>query len=161
MGACLISWSTYFVILNLFTHVYNIAYHFNCFTSTDASHFIYWWTCFTIFDVFDPCLQYNTPIVILLLISQVVEKKNLLLKLDGIVTTAKESQQRYFLAICTNYGNRFSCCALLCKLGALYNREFSRLAMDRLLLRAYEKYMVTPSNLQYVAISHFIGHATD
>lgn len=44
---------------------------------------------------------------------EVVEKKNLLLKLDGIVTTAKESQQR----------------------------EFSRLAMDRLLLRAYEKYM--------------------
>jgi hypothetical protein len=90
-----------------------------------------------------------------------VEKKNLLLKLDGIVTTAKESQQRYFEAICTYHGNRFSCCRLLCKLGALCNREFSRLAMDRLLLRAYEKYMVTLSNLQYVAISHFIGHATD
>ncbi|KAL5672798.1 hypothetical protein ACJX0J_017104, partial [Zea mays] len=44
---------------------------------------------------------------------EVVEKKNLLLKLDGIVATAKESQ----------------------------HREFSRLAMDRLLLRAYEKYM--------------------
>uniref|UniRef100_K3Z394 Uncharacterized protein n=1 Tax=Setaria italica TaxID=4555 RepID=K3Z394_SETIT len=44
---------------------------------------------------------------------EVVEKKNLLLKLDGIVRTAKESQQR----------------------------EFSRRAMDRLLLRAYEKYM--------------------
>jgi hypothetical protein len=78
-----------------------------------------------------------------------VEKKNLLLKLDGIVATAKESQHRYFQAICTYYRNRFSCCRLLCKLGALYNREFSRLAMDRLLLRAYEKYMVTPSNLQY------------
>ncbi|CAL4892975.1 unnamed protein product [Urochloa decumbens] len=44
---------------------------------------------------------------------EVVEKKRLLLKLDGIVRTAKESQQR----------------------------EFSRRAMDRLLLRAYEKYM--------------------
>ncbi|XP_062231169.1 uncharacterized protein LOC133928725 [Phragmites australis] len=44
---------------------------------------------------------------------EVVEKKNLLLKLDGVVRTAKESQQS----------------------------EFSRRAMDRLLLRAYEKYM--------------------
>ncbi|KAG2619918.1 uncharacterized protein LOC120665795 [Panicum virgatum] len=44
---------------------------------------------------------------------EVVEKKNLLLKLDDIVRTAKESQQR----------------------------EFSRRAMERLLLRAYEKYM--------------------
>ncbi|CAN6347220.1 unnamed protein product [Urochloa humidicola] len=44
---------------------------------------------------------------------EVAEKKNLLLKLDGIVRTAKESQQR----------------------------EFSRRAMDRLMLRAYEKYM--------------------
>ncbi|XP_062181197.1 uncharacterized protein LOC133885493 [Phragmites australis] len=44
---------------------------------------------------------------------QVAEKKNLLLKLDGIARTAKESQQS----------------------------EFSRRAMDRLLLRAYEKYM--------------------
>ncbi|WVZ98092.1 hypothetical protein U9M48_043571 [Paspalum notatum var. saurae] len=44
---------------------------------------------------------------------EVVEKKNLLLKLDGIVRTAKETQQR----------------------------EFSRCAMDRLLLRAYERYM--------------------
>lgn len=44
---------------------------------------------------------------------EVAEKKNLLLKLDGIVRTAKETQQR----------------------------EFSLRAMDRLLLRAYEKYM--------------------
>ncbi|PUZ66474.1 hypothetical protein GQ55_3G311700 [Panicum hallii var. hallii] len=44
---------------------------------------------------------------------EVMEKKNLLLKLDGIVRTAKESQQR----------------------------EFSRRSMERLLLRAYEKYM--------------------
>ncbi|KAK3135834.1 hypothetical protein QOZ80_5BG0423990 [Eleusine coracana subsp. coracana] len=46
---------------------------------------------------------------------EVVDKKNLLLKLDGVVRTAKETQQR----------------------------EFSRRAMDRLLLIAYEKYMAS------------------
>ncbi|KAL6865065.1 hypothetical protein ACP4OV_016216 [Aristida adscensionis] len=44
---------------------------------------------------------------------EVMEKKNLLLKLDGIVRTAKDSQQK----------------------------EFSQRAMDRLVLIAYEKYM--------------------
>jgi hypothetical protein len=39
-----------------------------------------------------------------------------------------------------------------------YNREFSRRAMDRLLLRAYEKYMVTPSTLQDVAIFILSGY---
>ncbi|KAL6630973.1 hypothetical protein ACP70R_028313 [Stipagrostis hirtigluma subsp. patula] len=44
---------------------------------------------------------------------EIVEKKNLLLKLDGIVRTARDSQQK----------------------------EFSRCAMDKLVLMAYEKYM--------------------
>jgi hypothetical protein len=70
-----------------------------------------------------------------------VEKKKLLAKLDGVVRTEKESQQRY----CTPF---LMCCELFHEFQVListwftYTREFSRRAMERLVLIAYEKYMV-------------------
>jgi len=120
-------------------------------------------TCFTIFDVFYPCLQYNTPIINCNTSADIIGcgEEKLAIETGWHCYNCKRVSAEVFSGHLHLLWKQISCCRLLCKLGALYNREFSRLAMDRLLLRAYEKYMVTPSNLQYVAISHFIGHATD
>jgi hypothetical protein len=54
-----------------------------------------------------------------------VDKKNLLLKLDGIVRTAKETQQRYLQIILTFDRNNLSCSKLSYLLDALQQGIFT------------------------------------